>query len=86
MPPLLRGGGSQRETEGFSDSLVGGVKDLVFDMAALEFLSSAGLRVLLQAHKTMTKQGGTMVVKNLIPDVLKVLDVTGFSRILTIEK
>ena len=61
------------------------VKDLVFDMSALEFVSSAGLRVLLLAQKTMNKQG-TMLIKNLIPSVLKVFDVTGFSRILTIEK
>ena len=62
-----------------------GVKNLVFDMSALEFLSSAGLRVLLLAQKAIGKQG-TMVVRNLIPNVLKVFEVTGFSRILTIEK
>ncbi|MBQ7168895.1 MAG: STAS domain-containing protein [Synergistaceae bacterium] len=62
-----------------------GVKDLVFDMAALEFVSSAGLRVLLLAQKAMNKQG-SMKIRNLIPGVLKVFDVTGFSRILTIEK
>ena len=62
-----------------------GVKELVFDMSELEFVSSAGLRVLLLAQKTMNKQG-TMTIKNLIPSVLKVFDVTGFSRILTIEK
>ena len=62
-----------------------GVKDLVFEMSKLEFLSSAGLRVLLQAQKTIGKQG-TMVIKHLIPDVLKVFDVTGFSRVLTIEQ
>ena len=54
-------------------------------MAALEFISSAGLRVLLLAQKAIGKQG-TMVIRNLIPSVLKVFDVTGFSRILTIEK
>ena len=62
-----------------------GVTELVFDMSALEFISSAGLRVLLLAQKAIGKQG-TMVVRNLIPSVLKVFNVTGFSRILTIEK
>ena len=54
-------------------------------MTALEFISSAGLRVLLMAQKIMNKQG-TMKVRNLIPGVMKVFDVTGFSRVLTIEK
>ena len=62
-----------------------GVTELVFDMAALEFISSAGLRVLLLAKKAIGKQD-TMVIRNLIPSVLKVFNVTGFSRILTIEK
>lgn len=57
----------------------------MFDMAALEFLSSAGLRVLLLAQKAMKKRG-TMTIRNVRPDVLKVFNVTGFSRILTIEK
>ncbi len=61
-----------------------GVKDLVFDMSALEFISSAGLRVLLLAQKTMRKQG-TMIIKRLVPEVLKVFEVTGFKKILTIE-
>ena len=63
-----------------------GIKNLVFDMKALEFISSAGLRVLLLAQKAMNKQGGTMLISRLIPEVLKVFNVTGFSRILTIEK
>ncbi|MBQ7219915.1 MAG: STAS domain-containing protein [Synergistaceae bacterium] len=62
-----------------------GVKDLAFDISALEFISSAGLRVLLMAQKTMNKQGN-MVIRHPIPDVLKVFEVTGFSNILTIEK
>lgn len=61
-----------------------GVKDLVFDMSALEFISSAGLRVLLLAQKTMNKQG-TMIIKHLVPEVLKVFEVTGFKKILKIE-
>lgn len=63
-----------------------GVKDLVFDMHELEFVSSAGLRVLLLAQKAMNKQQGTMIIRHVISEVRKVFDVTGFSRILTIEK
>ena len=62
-----------------------GVTNLVFDIAGLEFLSSAGLRVFLLAQKTMKKQG-TMTIRHPVKDVSKVFEVTGFSRILTIEQ
>ncbi len=65
-------------------SSLNGIKDLVFDMALLQYISSAGLRVLLSAQKTMNKQG-TMLVKNASQDIKEVFDVTGFSDILTIE-
>ena len=74
----------QLETE--VSSCLSGIKSLVFDMKALQFLSSAGLRVLLIAQKAMAKQGGSMLVRNLIPSVRKVFDVTGFSKILKIEQ
>ena len=61
-----------------------GVTGLVFDMTQLQYISSAGLRVLLSAQKTMNRQG-TMVVKNASQDIKEVFDVTGFSDILTIE-
>ncbi|MBQ6594359.1 MAG: STAS domain-containing protein [Clostridia bacterium] len=57
---------------------------LVFDFSALQYISSAGLRVLLSAHKAMLKKGG-MTVKNVNELVQEVFDVTGFSDILTIE-
>ena len=61
-----------------------GVTELVFDMATLEYVSSAGLRVLLAAQKVMNKQG-SMVIRNANDDIKDILDVTGFSDILTIE-
>ena len=61
-----------------------GVSALTIDMAALEYISSAGLRVLLSAQKTMNKQG-TMVISGVSPEVKEIFDVTGFSDILTIE-
>lgn len=60
------------------------VTNLVLDFEHLEYISSAGLRVLLAAQKTMNKQG-TMVVKNVCEDISEVFDITGFSDILTIE-
>ena len=61
-----------------------GVEHLVLDFAALEYLSSAGLRVLLAAQKQMNKQGD-MVVRNVNETIAEIFDVTGFCDILTIE-
>ena len=61
-----------------------GVTDLKFDLEKLEYISSAGLRVLLSTQKTMNKQG-KMVVSNASAEVKEIFDVTGFSDILTIE-
>lgn len=60
------------------------VTELVLDLENLEYISSAGLRVLLTAQKTMTKQGSMKLVH--VNDlVLEILEVTGFVDILTIE-
>lgn len=58
--------------------------ELFFDFANLEYISSAGLRVLLAAQKVMNKQG-TMTIRNVSSDIMEVFDITGFSDILTIE-
>ncbi len=60
------------------------VEELTIDMAQLEYLSSAGLRVLLGAQKTMNRQG-RMIVKNVNDTIMEIFDVTGFTEILTIE-
>ena len=72
----------QLETE-LKESLEG-VTSLEFDIEKLQYISSAGLRVLLFAQKTMNKQG-SMVVKNACEEVMEIFEVTGFSDILTIE-
>ena len=59
------------------------VTDLVLDFSELEYLSSAGLRVLLGAQKRMNQEG-SMVVKNVNQLIMEVIDITGFSGILTI--
>ena len=57
---------------------------LVFDFKKLEYISSAGLRILLACQKKMDMQG-RMIVKNVNEDVREVLDITGFSDIITLE-
>ena len=61
-----------------------GVKNLVLDFKGLEYISSAGLRVLLGAQKKMQKIG-SMKVKNACEEVMDVFEMTGFADILVIE-
>ena len=61
-----------------------GVTELVFDFAKLDYVSSAGLRVLLTAQKKMNAQGSMKVI-NVNEIISEIFDVTGFSDILTIE-
>ena len=63
---------------------LGSVNDLKFDLEKLEYISSAGVRVLLALQKIINKQG-TMVISNASAEVKEIFDVTGFSDILTIE-
>ena len=60
------------------------IKELVFDLEKLEYISSAGLRVLLASQKVMNKQG-SMKVTNVIPEIMEVFEITGFTDLLTIE-
>lgn len=61
-----------------------GITELAFDLTALEYISSAGLRVLLFAQKTMNRQG-RMTVRGANETVMEVFEVTGFADILSIE-
>ncbi|MBQ4177551.1 MAG: STAS domain-containing protein [Lachnospiraceae bacterium] len=60
------------------------VDSLVLDFGKLDYISSAGLRVLLSAHKQMNSKGG-LTVKNVNEVVQEIFDVTGFADILNIE-
>ena len=71
------------ELEQVVNANLDGLTALIFDFAMLEYVSSAGLRVLLGAQKKMNKQG-KMEVKNVCAEIMEVLDITGFSDILTI--
>ena len=63
---------------------IGDTKELVLDMKGLEYISSAGLRVLLSAQKKMQKSGSMKVI-NVCEEVMEVFEMTGFADILVIE-
>lgn len=60
------------------------VESIVLDMEKLEYISSAGLRVILKTHKALAQKSG-LILKNVSTDVMEIFDITGFSDILTIE-
>ncbi len=60
------------------------ITKLVFDMDGLEYISSAGLRVLLSAQKTMNRQGQMKLI-NVNEAILEIFEITGFTDIMTIE-
>ena len=61
-----------------------GVNDIVVDMSECEFVSSAGLRIIVAMQKKAAL-GGSLVFRNVIPDVMDVFAMTGFDNILTFE-
>ncbi len=67
-----------------ANASLSGITNLTIDFSKLDYISSAGLRVLLAMQKTMNKQG-KMNVKNANENVREVFEITGFSDILTIE-
>lgn len=62
-----------------------GIRGITFDFAGIEYISSAGLRVLLSAQKQMNAVGGTMKLIHVNETVMEVFDITGFADILTVE-
>ena len=72
------------ELEAALKTALEGVEGLTFDFEKLDYISSAGLRVLLAAQKTMNQQG-SMKVKNANEIIMEIFEVTGFADILTIE-
>ena len=63
---------------------LGGVESFILDLEKLQYTSSAGLRVILLAQKTMNKQG-KMILRNVADGVMEVFEMTGLSDLLTIE-
>ena len=72
------------ELEAEVDAVLPAAKDLVFDMTGLEYVSSAGLRVILKAQKAMSAKG-SMRLTGVNDTIMEVFDITGFIDILTIE-
>ena len=72
------------ELEAVVKSELAGVTSLIFDFKKLEYISSAGLRVLLSAQKVMNAQG-EMKIRGANESVTEIFEITGFSDILTIE-
>ena len=72
------------ELEKELDSVLADIKELIFDFANLEYVSSAGLRVILKAQKAMNAQG-SMKLTGVNDSIMEVFDITGFLDILTIE-
>lgn len=71
--------------EALSENNLEEITSLILNFAELEYVSSAGLRVLLAAHKKMVAKDGSMVVRKANEEVREVFTITGFSEILTIE-
>ena len=72
------------ELEATIDACAAGITDLVLDCSALEYVSSAGLRVILKAQKLMNTKGN-MKLTHVNETIMEVFDITGFADILTIE-
>ena len=72
------------ELEATVDGCIAGLKELVMDCSELEYVSSAGLRVILKAQKLMNTQG-SMKVTNVNETIMEVFEITGFADILNIE-
>ena len=72
------------ELEKEFDGIIANLKELVFDMAGLEYVSSAGLRVILKAQKIMNTKGSMKLI-GVNDSIMEVFDITGFLDILTIE-
>ena len=72
------------ELEAAIDGCAADIKELVLDCSALEYVSSAGLRVILKAQKLMNAQGA-MKLTHVNESIMEVFDITGFADILTIE-
>jgi len=60
-------------------------KSIRLDFKGMEYVSSAGLRVVLQAEKTAKAKGGSMTLKNVSEEIMEVFEMTGFSDLLTFE-
>lgn len=75
---------ANQSRENILSALVGADKVIV-DLSGLEYISAAGLRILVAAFKQVKTQGGSMTIKNVIGQVCEVFDMTGFTQIFNVE-
>ena len=81
----LDSGAAQPAEESFTRVLAGGTRDLAIDLSGLQYISSAGLRVLLVVAKKVQQAQGKMVLFGLVPNVREVFAVSGFDKIFAIQ-
>jgi len=76
-----------RTAKTFEDELPGlvGVKEITLDLKGVEYISSAGLRVLLALQQQVDAEKGKLIIKNVCDEVMEVFEMTRFSEILTVE-
>lgn len=67
------------------ESITSDIKHFELDMADCDYVASSGLRAILWAQKRMNALAGTMIVKNVVGDVMEVFEMTGFADILSFE-
>jgi len=72
------------ELEQVVSSSLNGIKTLIFDFAKLDYISSAGLRILLMSKKIMDKQG-KMIIRHSNKNVMEIFEITGFANVLDFE-
>ena len=75
---------NSEQLEAAVNESIGGIKEFIWDMEGLEFISSAGLRVIINAQKTMNSQGKMKFI-NVNRLIMEVFDITGLVDIFTIE-
>ena len=73
------------ELESKLKDIPAGITELNLDLKDTEYVSSAGLRIILSLHKRMTKSSGTLYISNVNESVKEIFDITGFSDILDIR-
>lgn len=67
------------------NALEGDDKEIIVDMEQTTYICSSALRVFLKTHKELKKNGGSMLIRNVKPQIVEIFEVTGFSGILNFE-
>ena len=73
------------ELDKYLQENIEGITELVFDFSAVDYISSAGLRVVMMANQNMEECDGSLTVRNVNEDVMEVFEMTGFDSLLNFE-